>query len=81
MFATIQVRFILAMIKEVEAQDINNHWTLMNKNEVKNRHRNKYGKLKIILFIWYFKRKRFPYGRLMKYKFRLCAHVEMQLPW
>ena len=34
--------------------------------------------MKVILAIWYFKRKRFPDGRIHKHKARLCAHVGMQ---
>ena len=33
---------------------------------------------KSILAIWSFKRKRFPDGRIMKYKARICAHGGMQ---
>eukprot|EP00957_Ditylum_brightwellii_P149501 11385196-Ditylum_brightwellii.AAC.1 len=36
------------------------------------------GKVKTILSIWGFKRKRFPSGELMKHKARLCAHGGMQ---
>ena len=70
--------FYLAMIKEIESHESRSHWTLMKNIEVKNKHRNKDGKLKAILSIWYFKRKRFPYGRFMKQKSRLCAHGVMQ---
>ena len=34
----------------------------------------KYGNLNTILSIWSFKRKRLPYGRLMKHKYRIWAH-------
>ena len=34
--------------------------------------------MKAILAIWAFKRKRFPDGRINKYKSRLCAHGGMQ---
>ena len=54
------------------------NWTFMKNSEVKNEHKNKGGKLKTHLFIWYFKLKRFPYGILMKHKSRLCAHGWMQ---
>ena len=33
---------------------------------------------KTILAIWSFKRKRFPDGRIQKYKARICAHGGMQ---
>ena len=47
---------ILDTIKEVKAQEYISHWKLMNNTEVNNKHKNKYGKLKTILSIWYFKR-------------------------
>ena len=50
----------------------------MNNSEVNNKHINKDGKLKTILSIWYFKRKIFPYGRLVKHNSILCAHGGMQ---
>ena len=50
----------------------------MKKIEVKNKHKNKYGKIKTILSIWSFKRKRFPDGGLMKHKSRLCARGGIQ---
>ena len=34
---------------------------------------------KTIMSIWSFKRKRFPDGRIMKHKARLCAHGEKQI--
>ena len=43
--------FILSMIKEVEAHEARNHRKRMNNSEVKNKHKNKYGKLKNILYI------------------------------
>ena len=46
----------------------------MKKNEVNNKHTQKYGKLNTVLSIWYLRRKRFPDGRLMKQKSRLYAH-------
>ena len=65
--------FILAIIKEVESHESRSHFTLMKKSEVNNKHKNKYGKLKTILSIWYFKRKILTYRRLMKQKTRLCT--------
>ena len=50
----------------------------MNKIGVRNKHKNKYGKLKTILFIYFFKHKRFLDGRLMKHTSRLYAQVGMQ---
>ena len=46
----------------------------MKDSEVNNNHKNKYGKLKTILSIWYFKKKMFLDGKLMKPKFRLCEN-------
>ena len=50
----------------------------MKKNEVNNKHKNKYGKIKTILSIYYFKLKRFSDGILMKHKSRICVHGGMQ---
>ena len=70
--------FILAIIKEAEAHEAINYWTLIEKSEVKNKHKNRYGTLNTILSIWYFMRKRFPDGILMKHKSRLCANGVMK---
>ena len=53
--------FILAVIKEVEAHEPRSNWEPMTKSEVKFKHKNKYGKFKAIISIWYLKRKRLPY--------------------
>ena len=66
------------MIKEVEAHEARSHWKLIKNNEVNNNHKSKDKKLKTILSIWSFKRKRFPDRRLMKHKSRICAHVGKQ---
>ena len=66
--------FILATIKEVKEHKPRSYWKLMKNSEVNNKHKNKYVNLKTILSMWYFKCKIFPYGGLMKYKSRLCAH-------
>ena len=66
------------MIKEFEAHEARIHWTLIKNSEVNNKHKNKYGKLKNILSIWSFKRKRFPDGGLMKHKPRLFTHDLIQ---
>ena len=50
----------------------------MKNSEVKNKHKNKDGELKIILSIWSLKRKRSPYGRLTKQKVRFFSHRGMQ---
>ena len=39
---------IISMIKYVEAQEYRSHWAHMKKSEVRNNHKNKYGKLKTI---------------------------------
>ena len=66
------------MTKEVESHEARSHWKLMKKSEVNNKHKNKYGKLKTILSNWYFKRKIFPDGRLIKHKSIFCANELMQ---
>ena len=66
------------MSKWVEAREDRNHKKIMKVSEVNNNHKNKYGKLKTILSICHFKRKRFPDGILMKHRSRLCAHGGMQ---
>ena len=50
----------------------------MKNSEVNKKHKKKDVKLKTILSIWYFKRKRFPYGRLIKHKARLSANGLMK---
>ena len=62
------------MIKEVESNEARSHWKLMKNSEFKNKYKNKDGKLKTILSIWYFKLNKFTYERLLKYKDILCAH-------
>ena len=49
----------------------------MKNSEVNNKHKDRYVKLETILSIWCFKRKLFPYGRIMKHTYRLCAHGGM----
>ena len=66
------------MIKQFEAHEARSHRKLMKNSEVRNKHKNKYGKLKTILSIQYFKRKIFPDGRLIKHKYRLCEHGRMK---
>ena len=70
--------FIIAIVKEVEVHEVINHWKLMKKSKVNNKHKNKDGKLKTILSLWYFKRKIFPYEILMKHKTRLCGNEVIQ---
>ena len=66
------------MSKWVEAREDRNHRKIMKVSEVNNNHKNKYGKLKTILSIWYFKRSRLPYEKLIKHKSIVCAHGGMQ---
>ena len=66
--------FIIAMTKEAEAHKIRIHWTLMRNNEVKNKRKNKYGKLNTTLSILYFKCKRFTTWKSNKIKVHtLCT--------
>ena len=73
-----QKDFIAAMMKEIEVHEGRNHWTCIKKSEVPREKLDKKGQLKTILSIWSFKRKRFPSGKLMKHRARLCAHSGMQ---
>ena len=50
----------------------------MTNNEVNNKHKNKYGKLKTNLYVSSFIHKIFPGGRLIKKQSRLCANGVMK---
>jgi len=63
--------FVAAMINEVEDHESREHWTMIPRSNMP-------AGAKSILSIWSFKRKRFPDGRVMKHKARLCAHGGMQ---
>ena len=63
--------FIKAMMKETSDHESRNHWTVIPRFE-------KPPDVKTILAIWAFKRKRYPDGRINKWKARLCAHGGMQ---
>lgn len=63
--------FIEAMKKEVLDHESHGHWTVIPRSMMP------IG-IKTIMAIWSFKRKRFPDGRIMKHKARLCAHRGMQ---
>jgi hypothetical protein len=63
--------FIVAMQKEVNDHESRNHWSIVHRSVIP-------AGTKTIMAIWSFKRKRFPDGRIMKYKGRLCAHGDMQ---
>ena len=62
--------FIQAMLKEVDAHEKSNYWTLINISDI--------GRNKIILSIWSFKRKRYPNGGINEQKSRVCAHGGIQ---
>ena len=73
-----KTEFITAMLKEIDDHESQYHWTLMRRKDISPECLNPTTvKADIIMLIWSFKRKRFPDGRLMKYKDRLCAHGGM----
>ena len=59
--------FIKAMMKESSDHESRGHWTVILRHK-------KPPDVKTIMAIWAFKRKRFPDGRINKWKARLCAH-------
>ena len=63
--------FVEAMIKEVADHESRDHWTLMSRSMMPKG-------TKTIMSVWSFKRKRYPDGRVLKHKARLCAHGGMQ---
>ena len=63
--------FIAAMLVEIHDHEKRNHWTMIPRSEIPEG-------AKTILSIWSFKRKRYPDGRILKHKARLCAHGGMQ---
>ena len=63
--------FIKAMMIETHDHENRNHWELYERSKIPK------GK-RTILSVWSFKRKRYPDGRIKKYKARLCAHGGMQ---
>ena len=70
--------FFLAMKKEIKDQNEHGHWTIVRRDDVGPECCDKNGKLRTNISIWSFKRKRFPYGRLMIHKSWLCARGGMQ---
>ena len=70
--------FIMAMLYEIKVHESRGHWTAMKREDVPDDHKDANGKLKTIMSIWSFKRKRLPSGALVKHKARLCAHGGMQ---
>ena len=68
--------FINAMQKEIDTHSNRAHWELMRKSELP---RDDTGKrVRTIMSIWSFKRKRTGYGEVTKHKARLCAHGGQQ---
>ena len=63
--------FVSAMLSEVKDHEDREHWSMIQRSQMP-------AGAKTILSIWSFKRKRFPDGRVMKHKARLCAHGGMQ---
>ena len=66
-----KAEFIKAMMAKLLDHESRTHWTVMHRSDLP-------ANAKTILAIWSFKRKRFPDGRIMKHKARLCAHGGMQ---
>ena len=59
------------MMAEIEDNENRQHWHTFERCRIPK------GK-RTILSVWSFKRKRYPDGRIMKYKSRLCVHGGMQ---
>ena len=59
------------MMIEIQDHENRNHWELYERSKIPK------GK-RTILSVWSFKRKRYPDGRIKKYKARLCTYGEMQ---
>jgi Reverse transcriptase (RNA-dependent DNA polymerase) len=64
--------FIKAMQKEIEELEEHNTWTVISKNETPEG-------ANILAGTWAFKIKRFPDGRLRKFKARFCARGDQQV--
>ena len=62
--------FVEETRKEICAYEIENYWNLGRRRELNGKN--------TTIYIWYFKRKRYPDGRLIKNKACLCAHGGMQ---
>ena len=63
--------FVEAMIAEINDHEERDHWELLDRSSMPKGY-------KTIMSIWSFKIKRYPDGRIMKYKARLCAHDGQQ---
>ena len=61
---------ITAMIKEIADHEDRKHWDMMLRSELPSG-------ANTIVAIWSFKRKRFPDGRIQKYKAKICARGGM----
>ena len=66
-----RAEFIKAMQKEIDDHESRGHWSIVDRSQLPS-------KMKTILAIWSFKRKRKPDGTIIKHKARLCAHGGMQ---
>ena len=62
--------FITAMVKEITDHEERGHWTVLPRSAIPRG-------MKTIMSVWSFKRKRFPDGRILKHKARLCTHGGM----
>ena len=72
MFKQEDVReFVQAMVKEVCDHKDREHWELFGRKFMP-------AGSKTIMAVWSFKKKRYPDGRVLKHKTRLCAHGGMQ---
>ena len=63
--------FVIAMQKEIQDHQDRDHWELFPKENLPKG-------VKTILSVWAFKVKRYPDGRILKYKARLNTHGGMQ---
>eukprot|EP00957_Ditylum_brightwellii_P200312 15271358-Ditylum_brightwellii.AAC.1 len=68
--------FVMAMLHEIQVHEDQGHWTLMKRGDVP-MDKQANGKVKTIMSIWSFKRKRYASGLLLKHEARLCAHGGM----
>ena len=64
-------KFMQYMIQEIKELQQHGTWTIFSRNSATGAH--------ILSSTWDFKVKRFPYGRLQKFKARLCARGDIQV--
>ena len=69
--------FVLAMKNKIKENTGHGHWNIVRRSDVSPGFCDNNRKLRMIISIWSFKKKRFPDVCLMKYKSRLCSHVVM----